>query len=375
MSGVFFIKFERSGNMEKIDEARRKINEIDKEMADLFCQRMEQARIVAEYKAERGLKVYDPVRENEVIDRNSKNVPAGIIREYYVSFLRNNMDISKKYQHRLMEGMNIAYSGVEGAFADIAVKKIFPDAKQTPYSEFSKAYKAVENGECDCCVLPIENSYAGEVGQVIDLIFDGSLYVNNIYSLKITQNLLGIKGSTKSDIKEVMSHPQALAQCENYIKENGYLMTNSVNTAVAAKTVKENGDKTVAAIASRETAEIYGLEVIDHDINESDVNATKFAVLSRMENPAFNSSKVILLFSVKQVAGSLAKAIDVIGKYGYNMKVLRSRPMKEPAWQYYFYIEAECNDNCDNESEMLEELSKQCERLKVVGHYKDVYSL
>lgn len=361
--------------MEKIDKARQDIDRIDREMAKLFVQRMEASEVVAQYKRERGLQVFDPVRENAVIDKNSKLVEDQAIREYYVSFLRNNMEISKKYQRRLMDGMKIAFSGVEGAFADVASRRIFPDAEILPFANFAECYKSVENGECDCCVLPIENSFAGEVGQVIDLIFNGSLYVNGIYSLKIAQNLLGIKGSKKEDIKEVVSHPQALAQCASYLKEMNCLTTNAVNTAVAAKSIIEKNDKSVAAIASRETAENYGLEVLDHDINESDANATKFAVLSRSSNARLKSGRMILLFSVKQVAGALAKAINVMGEYGCNMISLRSRPMKEPAWQCYFYIETECDVSEEKFKEMFEKLSEQCERLKIVGYYNDVVDL
>lgn len=361
--------------MEKIEQARKTIDKIDREMAKLFSQRMKAVESVAEYKREKGLPVYDEKRENELIALNSEFVEDKILREYYVSFLKNNMEISKSYQHRLLNGMKVAFSGIEGAFADVASKRIFPDARKIPFPDFASAYKSVENGECDCCVLPIENSFAGEVGQVIDLIFDGTLFVNGIYSLKITQNLLGVKGSRKDDIKEVISHPQALAQCAPYIEKMGWKTINSVNTAVAAKTVFEKNDVSFGAIASKETAEIYSLEVLDHDINESDVNATKFAVLSRSGNDRIKSGRMILLFSVKQVAGALAKAIDVLGKYGCNMISLRSRPMKEPAWQCYFYIETECDISDEKFDEMFKELSQQCERMKVVGYYNDVVDI
>lgn len=361
--------------MNKIEKARNEINEIDKKMAELFVKRMESVKSVAEYKKENGLQIFDKKREDDIIEKNSKLVEDKILKEYYVSFLKNNMEISKTYQHRILEGMEVAFSGVEGAFAEIALKKIFPNSGRKTYPDFKSAYKAVENGECDACVLPIENSFAGEVGQVVDLIFDGSLYLNGVYSLKIVQNLLGIHGANKDEVKEVISHPQALSQCAEYLKKMDCKLTNSVNTAVAAKTVMEKGDKTVAAIASKETAEIYGLTLLDHDINESSGNTTKFVVLSRSQNIADDADTIVLLFSVKQVAGALAKAINVMAKYGYNMKTLRSRPMKKPAWQYYFYVEAEYDSRKTNENEMINELKKECERLKVVGHYKEIVDL
>lgn len=361
--------------MQEIEQARARINEIDQKMADLFCQRMRAVETIAQYKKERGLQPYDAEREKEVIRNASQYIDDEVLRQYYVSFLQSNMDISKKYQQRLLQGIKVAYSGVEGAFADIAASEIFRNAEKKCFENFFKAYEAVEAGECDCCVLPIENSFAGEVGQVIDLIFYGTLYINGIYSLEIRQNLLGIKGSRKEDIKEVISHPQALSQCSDYLKKMGCKLTNSVNTAVAAKEVFDRNDKSLAAVASSKTANIYGLDILDHDINESAVNTTKFAVLSRVQNKPADAKKIIMLFSVKQVAGALAKAIDVMGKYGCNMLALRSRPIKEPAWQYYFYVEAEFDSRITEEKKMLEEMSKQCEMLKVVGYYDDVRSL
>lgn len=155
--------------------------------------------------------------------------------------------------------MKIAYSGVEGAFANIAASRIFPDGHLVSFGDFEEAYNAVVDGECDCCVLPIENSFAGEVGQVMDLMFQGSLYINGVYGLPVVQNLLALPGTKMSDIKEVVSHPQALSQCAAYITKHGYSMRQSSNTARAAKEVVERGDPHVAAIASAETAELYGL--------------------------------------------------------------------------------------------------------------------
>lgn len=357
--------------MNKLELARQQINEIDKQMAELFEMRMQAVKLVAEYKNEHGIPVLDASREAAILEKNSNLVNDNDIKSYYVGFLQNNMELSKQYQHRLLEGMRVAYSGVEGAFANIAAKRIFPDATAVSYSDFASAYKSVVNGECDCAVLPIENSFAGEVGQVTDLMFSGSLFINGVYGLKITQNLLGVKGANIKDIKKVISHPQALSQCADYIKDHGFESLNEENTAVAAKKVAELNDKSVAAIASAETAALYGLEVIDHDINESDGNTTKFAVFSRVknENPNTKGNTFLLLFTVKNEAGELAKAVNVIGKYGFNMNALRSRPMKELAWQYYFYVEAEGDETSIIGQKMIKELSKHCDKLKVVGHF------
>ena len=167
--------------MNKLDAARGIINEVDKKMADLFCERMKAAEMVAEYKKEKGLPVYDATREEAIIQNNSKKLANPEYTSYYVNFLRDVMKISRSYQHKLLDGMKIAYSGVEGAFAHIAAGKIFSSGTRVAYPNFNEAYRAVVDGECDCAVLPIENSSAGEVGKVIDLIFAGSLYIKGIY--------------------------------------------------------------------------------------------------------------------------------------------------------------------------------------------------
>lgn len=366
-----------SDGMKDLQESRNSINEIDKEIAKLFCKRMETVKDIAEYKAANGIPVYDEGREQVVIERNSKYVDDPDIRSYYVTFLQNMMDISKAYQHRLVSGIRVAYSGVEGAFAHIAAGKIFPDAERVSYHSFDKAYNAVVNGECDLAVLPIENSFAGEVGQVTDLMVHGSLYINGVYDLPVCQNLLGVPGAKIKDITKVVSHPQALSQCGNYIKAHGMEEEQVSNTARAAQKVAELGDIHVAAIASAETADLYGLVLLDHDINESANNTTRFAVFSRIQDTdrRGNENNFIIIFTVNNIAGALENAIHVIGKYGFNMKALRSRPMKDTAFQYYFYIEAEGNELSEKGRNMIEELQKQCAMLKIVGHYGEEIKL
>ena len=356
----------------KLTAAREKINEIDREMAKLFVERLKASELVAEYKTEHGLEILDPIREAEVIRRNSEAVENDIYREYYVNFQKNIMSLSRAYQSRLMKGMRVAYSGTEGAYAHLASKKLFPTSESVGYGSFDEAYSAVEKGECDVAVLPIENSYNGDVGQVSDLMFSGPLYVNTVTELAISHDLLAPKGTRIEDIKTVISHPQALGQCHGYIVGRGYDEVEFANTALAAKYVAECTDGKTAAIASAEAAEIFGLEVLATNINESRSNTTRFAVFSRSENKNSITDKrvhTILLFTVRHEAGALAKALDVIAKYGFNMGALRSRPMKELLWQYYFYVEAEGNLDSEAGRQMMNELKAYCDRLKTVGSY------
>lgn len=359
--------------MSLLDEARSIINDVDEKMAKLFCERMRAAEMVAEYKKQHGLKIYDAEREEALVRRNSEFIEDKELREFYVNFLKNNMAVSRSYQARLMSGMRVAFCGTEGAFAHIATSKLFPTAKKIAFNDFSSAYQAVADGECDAAVLPVENSYNGEVGHVTDLMFSGPLYINSITELAVSHDLLAVPGAKIEDVKKVISHPQALGQCAPYLKSKNFEQLEYTNTALAAKYVSECKDKSLAAIASAEAAEIFGLTVLERNINSSRSNTTRFAVFSRAENIYKESQKnvhTIFLFTVRNEAGALAKAIDIIGKHGFNMISLRSRPMKELLWQYYFYAEAEGDLENEKGRQMMKELEPFCDRLRMLGSFR-----
>lgn len=358
--------------MDLLQEARNIINQVDTQMADLFVQRMQAAQMVAQYKKAHGMPILDAEREEAVLRNGSTRVEDETLREYYIDFMRDTMSVSRRYQQRLLEGMKIAYSGTEGAFAYMAADKLFHDAQKVAFSDFKAAYDAVVSGQCDAAVLPLENSYAGEVGQVTDLMFSGPLYVNHILSLSITHDLLAVEGATAETVKTVVSHPQALSQCDGFIRAHGYSQLPYANTALAAKYVAELNDPTVAAIASAESGEKFGLRVLAEGINRSQVNTTRFAVLSRSENRNVgkqHGAHFILVFTVRNEAGSLAQALNIIGSHGFNMRTLRSRPMQELLWQYYFYVEAEGNIQSTDGQNMLKELAQCCDKIKCVGSF------
>ncbi len=352
-----------------LEETRKIINEIDSQMAELFVKRMDAAEKIYEYKRQFGLPILDSERESRVIENNTALIESDVLKSYYIDYLRNMMSLSRAYQYRLQNGLKVAYSGVEGAFAHNAAGRIFPESNRVSCRDFKTAYNSVVNGECDVAVLPIENSYAGEVGQTIDLIFSGELFINGIYELEIHQSLLAVPDAKIDDIKKVISHPQALAQCHDYISLRGFETEEASNTAVAAKLVASSGNKALGAIASEETAALYGLRVLETNINKSGENTTRFAVLSKVQANSAALSSTVLMFTVKNEAGSLAKAVSIIGKYGYNMTALRSRPLKKHSWQYYFYIELDGTLAAENGTKMMEELNKVCDKLKVAGTF------
>ena len=358
--------------MKDLNEIRKEINRIDSEMRKLFSERMAAAKNVAEYKIAHGLPILDATRETEVIEKNAALLEDEELRTYYVNFLQGNMAVSRSYQDMLINGMKVAYSGVAGAFAYIAACKTFPNARKIAYGNFEEAYEACVRGECDAVVLPIENSYNGEVGAVTDLMFSGPLFVNGIVDIDISHCLLGVEGASMSNVNTVVSHPQALAQCNNYIRNHDFSEVEYENTALAAEYVAKTNDITIAAIGSESAAEIFGLKILEKNITESRTNTTRFAIFSRSEHKHSENGYgiySIILFTVRNEAGALAKALDIVGKHGFNMRTLRSRPMKELMWEYYFYIEAEGNVNSKEGRRMIEDLEEYCPKVKIIGSY------
>lgn len=359
--------------MDDIKDIRLRINEIDRKMAELFEQRMFECEKVAQYKKANAIPVEDKIREREVIENNLSFINNQQIKPYYINYMQGVMDISKRYQERLNEGMKIAYSGTEGAFAYIAGKRIFDAKNLVAYKSFKEAYNSVVNGFCDACVLPIENSFAGDVGEVMDLIFSGSLFINKIENIDVVHNLIGLKNADVSGIKTVISHPQALSQCKDYIESHGYKTIEYPNTALSAQKLTQLNDPTIGAIASFEVAELYDLKLLETNINTSRNNTTRFAlfskVLSKVDNKVKMGKHFILVFTVLNQAGALAKTLNIIGSHGFNMRTLRSRPMKELIWNYYFFVELDGDVYSQDGQDMLKELKSVCDRLKLVGNY------
>lgn len=357
--------------MNNLQNARRTIEKIDAEMAELFEKRMKAAEVVAEFKKENALPIEDKKREAELTAKNSEFVSFEY-KPYYESFIQNVMDVSKKYQKRVLEGMKIAYSGVEGAFAHIAARRIFKCGETVSCPDFDSAYKAVEDGDCDCAVLPIENSYAGDVDRVLDLAFHGNLSVSGIYDMPLGQSLLAKPGTDIDDITEVRSHPQALSQCMPYLKRHGWKLIQAVNTAVAAKSVAEGERNDIAVVASKDTAELYGLKILQEDINENKNNTTRFAVFTRAEcKVSPKDEHFLIMFTTKNEPGSLGGAIAVIGEYRFNLRSLKSRPTGNENWEYYFYAEGEGNIDSLDGRKMIHDLKKLCENVKIIGSFSD----
>ena len=365
----------RKGNPMSLDECREKLNKIDADMLSLYEERMSVVKEVALYKRQNAMVIEDKSREKTMKDNLSSKINDDVVRKHYMTFLDSVIDSSKAYQRELNENLKVAYCGEKGAFAYFALQKIFGNVDAIKYDNFKEAYNACKESKTDFAVLPIENSNNGEVSQVIDLLFQGDLVITNVYDMPIDQALLGVNGSTVNDIKTVYSHPQALAQCREFLERHKIDIVEESSTSKAAKIISDKNDKNIGAIASKEAAELFGLKVLQEKINGTRDNTTRFAVFSRALNNSLKGNKTanfILTFTVKNEAGSLAQALSIISSYGYNLRCLRSRPMKELIWNYYFYVEAVGDVLGSNGTEMLKALSICCDKLKIAGVFTEL---
>ena len=262
--------------------------------------------------------------------------------------------------------MKIGYQGTLGSFSQIASKNLFPEAELVNYLTFSDVISNVLSGEIEFGVLPIENSYTGEVSMVLDELYNSTACIVEMYNLPIVQNLVGIKGTKIEEVKQVYSHEQALMQCSNFLKEMGVEIVSFANTALASKYVKELNDPTKAAIASSLTAELYDLEVLKAEINNNRLNTTRFAVISKEILEV--KDHFAFMFTVKDGSGALANILNEISRLNVNLTAISSHSTHE-AWKYYFYCEAEGSLDSENIIKLQDVLVKKCRTFKVIGSY------
>ena len=295
--------------MDALEQARAEIDTVDAQLAALFERRMAAVLQVAEYKRAHGLPVYDAARETAVLEKAAARIQDPALRPYYKDHVQNLMDVAKQYEAVVLGQNRAAYQGVEGAFAHIALRALFPHS----------------------------------------------------------QNLLVLPGTKLDQIKSVYSHQQAIAQSETFLRQFGLPATAMANTAMAAKFVAESGDSSKAAIASVETAALYGLEVLVPSINTDGDNTTRFIVLSR-EKPT-GGNRFSLLFTVDNKPGKLGEVIQIIGASGFNMESIKSRPMPHVPFEYYFYVELVGDPTADETAALLRELDRTCRTVRLLGVY------
>lgn len=353
--------------MDQLSKARSIINDVDQKMAELFEERMKAVEQVISYKLANDLNVLDQSREEEVIKRNLAYIKNEEYQPYYRQFIEAVMKISRTYQTSRIHHDKIAYAGTLGAFSHIAAMKLFPDETHQHVPTFEDVVSLVERGEVAYGILPFENSYTGEVGENMDLILSHDIYIHKMYDLKIEQNLLGVKGATLSDITQVYSKDQAISQSRKFLEGRGMDLIPYPNTALAAEYIAKEQDIHKAAIASKETAELYGLDILAENINTSMDNTTRFIVIGKELPPS--GDHVSLVFTVHHTTGALAKVMSLISDCGFNMESIHSRSLKDEPFAYYFYVEIVGDLHSEKTQQLLKDMKALCERLKIAGSY------
>lgn len=349
-----------------LDEARTEIDRIDRQLAELYQQRMQAVEAVADYKKEHNLPVLQPDREKAMLEREAGYV-APPYRESWLRLLREILALSREHQQRKIHQDVVAYQGMQGAFSHMVSKTRFPGARLQNHPTFEDVIQAVLTGQADCGVIPFENTNSGLVGEVLDLLAQYPVYIREVIDQPVEQCLLGTNDATLKDVQWVYSKDQALAQARGFLEELGAQPVPYPNTAMAAKYIADAGDKTRAAIGARENAELYDLKVLSTHIMENANNTTRFLVIGR--EPNTEGSRFSMIVTVKNEVGALGRIIETISGAGMDMCSIQSRPRRPYPFEYYFYIELA--DFCDQAQirTLLAGLEAVCGRIKPLGPY------
>ena len=376
-----------------IQELRLELNQIDKELSALFARRMSISGQVAEYKREHNTPVLDRSREREVIARAVEGKP----EEYagYIRLLYNNiLDLSRAYQHvqlaprselkvameSAIEEMpatmpttaSVACQGTEGAYSQICCDKLFHNADIMYTNSFEGVFQAVQNNLCRYGVLPIENNIYGSVNQVYDLMKKYKFYIARSMKLRIDHCLVAKPGVKKEDIREIYSHEQALGQCSEYLK--GFPNAKKrvwENTAMAAKMVAASDDDTLAAICSMESAQIYGLHILDQSIQNNDNNYTRFICISKEMEVYQGANKISIMFSLSHKPGALYGLLASFAAQGLNVTKLESRPIPGRDFEFMFYADLEASIADEEVQRLICQIEAEQPMFAFLGAYSE----
>ena len=371
-------------------ELRKEIDKIDKEIVRLFEERMEICKKVAEYKIANGKKVLDRERELEKLKVLGAFASNEFNRHGVQELFQQIMSMSRKLQYQLLEAQGVSgslpftqvkeidkvhcrvvYQGVEGAYQYEAALQYFGEDVNIFHMEsWRGCMEAIKEGMADYAVLPIENSSAGEVNDIYDLLEEYENYIVGEQILKIDHALLGIPGAKLSDIQTVYSHPQALMQCAVYLEQQeGWKQETLANTAMAAKKVAEDQDITQAAIASEEAAKHHGLVVLKKPINHNRFNSTRFIIVTNRKMYEKDAKKVSICFELPHTSGSLYNILSHIIYNDLNMCKIESRPIPEHNWEYHFFVDFEGNLNDSAVKNAIRGIMEEAVNFKILGNY------
>lgn len=376
-----------------LQDIRQEIDAIDSQIVGLYTQRMELAKRVGIQKAAEGKGVDNPLREKEIINRVTALVPDEL-KLYTKQLFTTLFETSKAYQQRflsvranikdaiqqvIVQGItqfpiqaSVACQGVEGAYSGIAAEKLFAISDISYFKTFDAVFSAVEKGFCTYGVLPIENSSVGSVNAVYDLMKKHNFYIVRSIKVHIQHQLLAKRGTEIGDIKEIISHEQAINQCQDFLKTlKDIKITVCENTAVASRTVANSGRADIACLASAESAKLYGLSIIRSNVQDRHNNYTRFIAISRKLEIFENADKISITVTLPHEAGSLNRLLNRFSALGLNLTKLESRPLENSDFEFAFYFDFEAKVTDPSVQNLLAELDNSGEFV-FLGSYKEV---
>ena len=373
--------------MTDLTDLRQQIDEIDARIVELYEKRMEISGQVAQYKIETGKKVFDKAREEEKIRTVKALTHNDFNRHGIEELFEQIMSMSRKLQYRLLSehgssgklpfiGVDslsqgkarVVFQGAEGAYSQAAMIQYFGEQVNSFHVEtFRDAMIAIDEGSADFAVLPIENSTAGIVSEIYDLLVEFENYIVGEQIIRIEHCLMAVPGTEISDIRTVYSHPQSLMQSARFLNQYGWQQISMQNNAFAAKKVAADLDKTQAAIASEYAAKLYGLEVLKKGVNQSSTNSTRFIIVTNQKIFRRDAKKVSICFEVPHESGSLYHMLSHFIYNNLNMNRIESRPIEDRNWEYRFFIDFDGNLSDGAVRNALRGLREEAREMKILG--------
>lgn len=377
-----------------LDELRAEIDKIDDQLIKLFQDRMEVASKIGQYKKDNGLPVLNSQREreilNEVADKSKPEMKSYLRVLYSLLF-----ELSRSYQEKIFKKHSelydnisqsisntnnlfptdsvVACQGVEGSYSQIACEKIFKNPNIMYFNEWEKVFSAIEQGFCDYGILPIENSTAGSVKQVYDLMVNHNFSIVRSTRIQVNHCLLAKKGTKLSNIKEVISHEQALTQCSEFLSGlDGVKITTVENTAIAAQMVAESDRDDIVALSSNDCAELYNLNCLKTSVQDKNNNYTRFICISKNLEIYPGADKTSLMLVLQHKPGALYKVLSRLYALDINLIKLESRPLSDRDFEFMFYFDLETSIYSEEFVQLICELDGICDEFKYLGSYSEV---
>ncbi len=376
----------------ELKDLREQIDSIDDKIIELYKKRMEVSKQVGLVKNKISKAVHDGNREKEIVYRLSQKCPEEIrlyVKELYDAIFYT----SKAYQNKFTENTSkvkqeideiiknplkdfpvdgtVACQGVQGANSGKATEKMFPISDITYFKTFEGVFNAVDKGLCEFGVLPIENSTAGSVSEVYDLMKKHEFHIVKSVRVQIDHCLAVKNGANLKDVKKIISHPQALSQCAEYIKRLGVNTEAVENTAVGAKLISEGEDYSVAVLCSKECAETYGLKILEPRVQDSEKNYTRFICITKDRRIYKGADKISVMTSLAHTPGSLNKIISRFYAFGLNLTKIESRPIEGSDFEFMFYFDFEGDILDPQVRNLIAELDNGSDKFVLLGSYKE----